>query len=76
MKYEGTSWEDSYNNAIRLFENAKYFSDMNAKSRQLKKAWNAAFGLPDDYPGRDRLMDNIDNYASGCGIDLSQVSGY
>lgn len=76
MKYTGTSWESSYKNAIRLFEGAKNFTDAKAKSRQLKQAWNAAYGLPDDYPGRESLMDKIESYAEGCGIDLNQVSGY
>ena len=76
MKYDGTSWESAYKNAIRLFENAKDFSDIKAKSRQLKQAWNAAYGLPDDYPGRYELMGNVESYASGCGINLSEVSGY
>lgn len=76
MDYSGTSWESSYKNAVRLFENAKGFSDIKAKSRQLKQAWNAAFGLPDDYPERGSLMNNIENYASGCGIDLNAISGY
>ena len=76
MKYSGTSWESSYKNAVRLFGNAKGYTDMNAKSRTLKQAWNAAFGLPDDYDGRKELMSDIDNYARSCGIDLSKVSGY
>lgn len=38
MKYSGTSWESSYKNALRLFSNAKGYYDMNAKSRELKRA--------------------------------------
>ena len=76
MKYSGTIWESAYKNAWRLFENAKGYYDMNAKSRELKRAWNAAFGLPDDYEGRQELMYDIDDYARSCGIDLSEVTGY
>ena len=49
---------------------------MNAKSRELKRAWNAAFGLPDDYPGRSQLMSDINDYAYDCDIDWSKISGY
>lgn len=70
MKYEGTRIESDYKNALRLFEAAKDFNDINAKTSYLRQAWNAAFELPNDYPGRDKLMDNIENYASGCKIDL------
>lgn len=76
MDYTGTRHEETYKNAVRLFEGAKTFSDITAKSGQLKQAWNAASGLPDDYPGRGSLMRDIENYASMCGIDLRKVSGY
>lgn len=76
MKYSGTSWEITYNNAYRLYVTAQDYDDITAKSRTLKQAWNAAFGLPDDYDGRDELLRDIDNYAYRCGIDLSKVSGY
>lgn len=49
---------------------------MNAKSRTLKKAWNAAFGLPYDYPGRDLLLREIENYAFDCEINLRNITGY
>lgn len=69
-------WDTTYSNAKRLFNSAISFDDMNAKSRTLKQAWNAACGLPDDYFGRDDLLRDIENYAYRCGIDLSKVSGY
>ena len=76
MGYYNNSWDSSYANAKRLLGNAKGFYDMKAKAKTLKQAWNAAFGLPDDYIGRDELLREIENYAYNCDIDLSQVSGY
>ena len=55
---------------------AQYFDDITAKSRTLKQAWNAAYGLPNDYDGRYELMRDIEDYANRCGIDLSKVSDY
>ena len=69
-------WNTTYDNACRLFSNATSYDDMNAKSRTLKQAWNAAYGLPENFYGRDELLRDIENYASRCGIDLSRVSGY
>ncbi len=69
-------WDTTYENARRLFVNATSYDDMNAKSRTLKQAWNATYGLPTDYYGRDDLLRDIENYAYRCGIDLSKVSGY
>lgn len=69
-------WDATYDYARKLFKNATSYDDMNAKSRTLKQAWNAACGLPDDYFGRDDLIREIENYAYRCGIDLSKVSGY
>ena len=69
-------WESSYKNAVRLFENAKGYYNLNSKSRTLKQAWNAAFGLPTYFEGRDKLLAEIDRYAMQCGINLDEVTGY
>lgn len=69
-------WDSTYYYSKELFSNAKEYIEMNAKSRTLKKAWNAAFGLPYDYPGRDLLLREIENYAFDCGINLRNITGY
>lgn len=76
MTYWNSSWDSSYKNAKRLFVNAVSYDDMIAKSKMLKQAQNAAYGLPDDYPGKYDLIREIDTYAYRCNIDLSQISGY
>ena len=57
--------------AEKLFLNAKSFDDPKAKAKTLKMAYNAAIN-EDNYS----LANEIDRYASLCGIDLSNVSGY
>ena len=69
-------WESTYKYAIGLLEDAKVYTDENAKSSTLKKAWNAAYGLPDDYSGRQELLSDIERYAYLCGIDLDKISAY
>ena len=76
MKYSGTRWESSYNHAFTLFLNAHYYENYYAKAKTLKEAWNATYGLPFDYVGRDELLRDIEDYADDCGIDLDEVSGY
>lgn len=76
MGYYNNSWDASYANAQRLFNNAKGYYNVNAKAKTLKQAWNAAFGLPDDYLGRYELLQDIEKYAYRCGIDLDEVTGY
>lgn len=57
--------------AGKLFLNAKDYEDFNAKAKTLKMAHNAAFA-DSDYV----LMEEIEQYAYNCGIDLDKVSGY
>ena len=71
-----SGWDSTYAYAKGLFQDAKDYTDQNAKARTLKKAWNAAYGLPDDYQGRNELLRDIESYAYRCGIDLDEVSGY
>ncbi len=59
-------WDSTYYYSKELFENAKEYEELNAKSRTLKKSWNAAYGLPYDYEGREQLLIEIEN----CGSTL------
>ena len=69
-------WDSTYYYAKELLANANEYYDLNAKSRTLKKAWNAAYGLPFEYFGRDDLLREIENYAFACNINLDNVTGY
>ncbi len=69
-------WESTYNYACGLLDDAKVYTDKYAKSSTLKKAWNAAYGLPDNYSGRKELLSDIEKYADLCGIDLDKISAY
>lgn len=60
-----------YSYAEKLFCDAKFYDDFNAKAKTLKMAYNAAI-TENNYA----LCDEITNYASACSIDLSKVSGY
>ncbi len=57
--------------AEKLFLDAKSYDNHKAKARTLKMAYNAAIREKND-----SLANEIDRYASLCGIDLSKVSGY
>ena len=57
--------------AEKLFLDAKSYDNHKAKDRTLKMAYNAAIREKND-----SLANEIDRYASLCGIDLSKVSGY
>lgn len=70
------SWESTYRYAMGLLEDAKDYTDQYAKSSTLKKAWNAAYGLPDNYSGRQELLSDIERYAYQCGINLDKISAY
>ncbi len=65
-----TSVDIAYIDAKEKFENAKFFTDIDAKTTQLKLAYREAYGLPDDYEGKYELMSQISIYADMCGIDL------
>lgn len=65
-----TSVDMVYIDAKEKFENAKFFTDINAKTTQLKLAYREAYSLPYDYEGRFELMEQISIYAGMCGIDL------
>ncbi len=71
-----SGWESTYKYAEKLLRDAIVYDDKYAKSSTLKKAWNAAYGLPDWFEGRKDLLTDIENYASKCGIDLDSISGY
>ncbi len=69
-------WESTYKYAKKLLTSAMSFSDMYAKQKNLKEAWNATCLLPSNYFGKDELLADIKKYANRCGIDLDKVSGY
>ena len=71
-----SSWDSTYSYAQGLLADAKSYYDTSVKASTLKKAWNAAYGLPDYYSGRRELLSEIESYAWSCGIDLDRVSGY
>ena len=65
-----SGWDTTYNNALRLFNNAVGYDNLNAKTSNLRQALGAANMLPDDYNGKSQLISDIENYAYKCGIDL------
>lgn len=69
-------YNSTYIFAKSLFEKAQDYDNMAAKSSYLKKAWNAAYGLPDDFDGKNELLRNIEKYAYRSDIDLDKISGY
>lgn len=69
-------WDEIYLDAERLFRNATGFVNMNSKATSLKLAANKLMLLPIWYPGRDELLEKINQYAHRCDIDLDKVSGY
>ena len=71
-----SSWDSVMDYAKGLLQDAKEYSNMNAKAKTLKMAWNAVYGLPDSYPQRDDMLHKIEMYAYSCGIDLDEVTGY
>ncbi len=68
-------YDSTYTYAKGLFEDAKDFEGK-MKAQNLKAAWNAAYSLPNSYPGRQELLSDIENYALSCGINLNSISGY
>ena len=70
------SWDSVMNYAKGLLQDAKDYTDLKAKAKALKMAWNAVYELPNDYPGRRDMLHKIEMYAYSCGIDLDEVSGY
>lgn len=71
-----SSWDSVMDYAKGLLQDAKEYSNMNAKAKTLKMAWNAVYGLPDNYPQRANMLHTIEMYAYSCGIDLDEVTGY
>lgn len=71
-----SGWDSTYNYAKKLLDDARCYDNDYAKSSTLKKAWNAAYGLPSWYSGRQELLSDIEWYANSCGIDLDKISAY
>lgn len=74
--YMADMWDEIYFDAKRLFGNATGYENINSKAKTLKLAANELILLPDWYPGKEELLEKINQYARCCGIDLDKVSGY
>lgn len=70
-----SGWDNTYYEAKRHFESAKGY-DGRTMAQALKDALNMANCLPNDYPGKDKLIYDIEHYAYKYHIDLDEISGY
>lgn len=71
--YMADMWDEIYFDAKRLFGNATGYENINSKAKTLKLAANELILLPDWYPGKEELLEKINQYARCCDVNLIAI---